>query len=175
MANDLRSIVSLYSFIILSRKTWNSPIRSLSFFRWLLVILILVRSVGVPSSHPFTFLLAALPLSRSSSFALIDLAILLTCAMSLSIRSRMPFIACALCTPLLSSFASWSFTRSCLILSMSTLIFSTSSKNFVRSCSPPKFAICVLGPLSRSSPPRPLLRAGYVCDSKSFILTNWSH
>ncbi len=150
MAN-LRSMVSLYSPIILSRSAWNSPIRSFSFFRWLFVIVVRVRSVGVPSSHPFTRRLATLPLSSCSSSPLIVRAIFVTCAISASMRSRRAFIACARCTPLLSSFASWSFASNSLMLSIWVLIFSISAKNRVKSLSPPMLVICTLGPVSKSS------------------------
>ncbi len=150
MAN-LRSMVSLYSPIILSRSAWNSPIRSFSFFRWLFVIVVRVRSVGVPSSHPFTRRLAMLPLSSCSSSPLIARAIFVTCAISASMRSRRAFIACARCTPLLSSFASWSFASNSLMLSICVLIFSISAKNRVKSLSPPMLVICTLGPVSKSS------------------------
>jgi len=150
MAN-LRSMVSLYSPIILSRSAWNSPIRSFSFFRWLFVIVVRVRSVGVPSSDPFTRRLATLPLSSCSSSPLIVRAIFVTCAISASMRSRRAFIACARCIPLLSSFASWSFASNSLMLSICVLIFSISAKNRVKSLSPPTLVICTLGPVSKSS------------------------
>lgn len=75
----LRSIVSRYSPMILWRSSWNSPMRSFSFFLKVLVMEMRVRSVGVPASHPGLLRLERLALSRSSSLVLMLLATLLTC------------------------------------------------------------------------------------------------